>query len=78
MKSMKRVKAFHNSASLKSRNINCPPITQQDMVLTQFGFMGFCIARTEDVGIHGATNEELEGFVHFWKVVGSIMGIQDR
>lgn len=78
MNSIKKVKAMHNSASMKSRNIESIPITQMDMVLTQFGFMGFSIARSENMGIHNATKEELEGFVHFWRVIGSIMGIQDR
>ncbi|XP_044746598.1 uncharacterized protein LOC123308123 [Coccinella septempunctata] len=78
MRSMKRVKVSHNTASSQANSIDRPPITQKDMVLTQFGFMGFCIARTEFIGIHGARKEDLEGFVHFWKVIGSIMGIQDR
>ncbi|XP_044746426.1 uncharacterized protein LOC123307976 [Coccinella septempunctata] len=78
MKSLKKVKQFHNSASLKSRGLERPPITQEDMALTQFGFIGFCIARAEFMGIHGATREELEGFLHFWKVIGAILGIQER
>ncbi|XP_045483557.1 uncharacterized protein LOC123688876 isoform X2 [Harmonia axyridis] len=78
MKSLRRIKSFHNSASMRSRKIERPPITQTDMVLTQFGFMGFGIARTEMIGVYGATKEELEGYIHFWRVIGSIMGIQDR
>lgn len=48
------------------------------MVLTQFGFMGFAVWQTKLVGIHGAENDELEGFIHFWKVIGHLMGIDDR
>ncbi|KAK9892288.1 hypothetical protein WA026_019095 [Henosepilachna vigintioctopunctata] len=78
MQSIKIVKSMHNAASKQARSKGLSFITQKDMVLTQFGFMGFAISRSEMVGIHNASKEDLECFIHFWRVIGHIMGIQDR
>lgn len=77
-KSIENVKCRHNNASKRSCNVGNPRITQLDMALTQFGFMGFAITRTEMVGVHVTNAEELRNFVHVWRVVGHLMGIEDR
>lgn len=53
-------------------------INQKDMALTQFGFMGFALVRNKMVGIHEATEEEWKAFVHVWRVIGYILGIEDK
>ncbi|KAF2897269.1 hypothetical protein ILUMI_08909 [Ignelater luminosus] len=77
-RSIAAVKNMHNAASKKSCAIGSQPILQRDMGLTQFGFMGFVIVRSELIGIHNASQKELEGFVHLWRVIGYILGIDDR
>jgi hypothetical protein len=47
------------------------------MVLTQFGFMGFGLLVPEKLGLNGSS-EEQEGFIHFWRTVGHLLGIEDR
>jgi hypothetical protein len=47
------------------------------MVLTQFGFMGFGLLLPEKLGLSGSP-EEQEGFIHFWRTVGHLLGIEDR
>lgn len=69
---------MHNAASKKSCAIGSQSILQRDMGLTQFGFMGFVLVRSELIGIHNASQKELEGFVHLWRVIGYILGIDDR
>lgn len=53
------------------------PITQCDMAVTQFGFMGFPLLVQEKLGLHGS-EEDLEGFIHFWRVIGHLLGINDQ
>lgn len=48
------------------------------MALTQFGFMGFAVCRTKLVGIYGADEKDLEDFIHVWRVIGHVMGIEER
>jgi hypothetical protein len=47
------------------------------MAMTQFGFMGFGLLASEKLGLTGSP-EEQEGFVHFWRTVGHLLGIEDR
>ena len=45
---------------------------------TQFAFMGLVILHPEKFGISRATDKELEGFVHMWRCIGWVLGIDDR
>ena len=52
-------------------------ITQRDMALTQFGFIGYALVTPEQISL---TNEEdeREALNHFWRVVGRLLGIDDK
>ncbi len=45
---------------------------------TQFAFMGLVLIHPEKFGISRATDKELEGYVHMWRCLGWILGIDDR
>ncbi|XP_076268515.1 uncharacterized protein LOC143201385 [Rhynchophorus ferrugineus] len=77
-RSIKSVKRMHNAASASSNKAKMPRISQKDMALTQFGFVGYVLLRSEKVGVHNTTKEDFEGFVHFWRIIGHILGIEDR
>ncbi|KAI4466658.1 ER-bound oxygenase [Holotrichia oblita] len=77
-KSIDKVKLKHDCASQQSYRSTQVFISQKNMALTQFGFMGFIVWKTEFVGVYGAEREELEAFIHVWRVIGNIMGIEDR
>ncbi|KAI4467254.1 ER-bound oxygenase [Holotrichia oblita] len=53
-------------------------ITQFQMTVAQFGFMGYILSRPKIVGIHKVADQDLEGFVHFWRVIGHLLGIEER
>lgn len=55
-----------------------PYLNQLDMSGTQFAFMGLVLLHPEKFGISRATERELEGFVHIWRCIGWILGIDDR
>ncbi|KAH1015052.1 hypothetical protein HUJ05_012835 [Dendroctonus ponderosae] len=76
--SIKEVKNLHNSASNRGCKAGLHRISQKDMVLTQFGFMGFQLTREKMLGVHNATPEEWMAFIHVWRVVGHMLGIEDR
>lgn len=48
------------------------------MALTQLAFIGFALNRSKQVGIHEASDEEWESFIHIWKVLGHLLGIEER
>lgn len=52
-------------------------VSQRDMVLTQFGFVGLLLLKKKDFSIKG-TEEDEKGIVHFWRTIGYMLGIQDK
>jgi hypothetical protein len=52
-------------------------ISQKDMVLTQIAFMGFALSKARFLGIRG-TYEQFDSFAHLWRVLGHLLGIEER
>ncbi|XP_054713465.1 uncharacterized protein LOC129222930 [Uloborus diversus] len=52
-------------------------ISQFDMALTQFAFVGLILSHPEHVGIR-CSREDLECLIHFWRGVGYMLGVEDR
>ncbi|XP_060532375.1 uncharacterized protein LOC132705646 isoform X1 [Cylas formicarius] len=77
-KSLFKVKKMHNVASKKAQIALHYRISQKDMAVTQFGFMGFLLSRPNLIGVHSTSNEDIKGVVHLWRVVGYILGIDDE
>lgn len=53
-------------------------VNQLDMSTTQFGFVGLMVAYPEKFGAAGATKDELEGFIHLWRSIGYLLGMEDK
>ncbi|XP_043475103.1 uncharacterized protein LOC122506822 [Leptopilina heterotoma] len=75
--SLRTVRRKHCSASRKCSSSGLRRITQTDMAITQFGFIGFTLMSAEQLGVK-ATEEELEGIVHFWRVIGYMLGMEEK
>ncbi|GFY43238.1 DUF2236 domain-containing protein [Trichonephila inaurata madagascariensis] len=55
----------------------CPAVSQYDMALTQFAFVGLIILHPKHVGLH-CSREDLECLIHFWRGIGYMLGVEDR
>ncbi|KAG8201805.1 hypothetical protein JTE90_027286 [Oedothorax gibbosus] len=55
----------------------CPPVSQYDMALTQFSFVGLIFLYPKHVGMH-CSREDLECLIHFWRGIGYLLGMEDR
>nr|XP_018909452.1 PREDICTED: uncharacterized protein LOC109038734 [Bemisia tabaci] len=75
--SLMTVRGFHCAASNKAASVGFGHISQRDMAFTQFGFMGFSLLKFDILGLVG-TPEEIEGFIHFWRTIGYLLGISDE
>lgn len=71
------VRSKHCAAAKKAVTNGSCFISQKDLVLTQFGFMGLAVLKRTYLGIVGST-EDIEGFIHFWRTIGYLIGIEDR
>lgn len=52
-------------------------ISQKDMAVTQFLFMGFHLLMPREFGLV-ASQEQFEAFNHLWRVIGYMLGAEDR
>lgn len=53
-------------------------VSQSDMAITQFIFIGMALVYPKEFGLGSATEEELEAFCHTWKGLGYFLGIEDE
>ena len=68
---------MHFSANRSAKGLNIGMISQKDMAITQYGFIGFSIMSQKETGVQ-ADRKEIEDYCHFWRVLGSIIGIKDE
>lgn len=76
-KSLAAVRKFHFSASRSAAVASVGIVSQKDMAITQYGFLGFTILTQKETGIQ-ANKQEIEDFIHFWRVLGYLIGIRDE
>jgi hypothetical protein len=67
-----------NEPNSTSEGLKPPFITQLDMAVTQFCFMGFIPLFPNQLGISFMNKEDkgLRGFLHIWAIFGHFLGIQ--
>ncbi|XP_058831224.1 uncharacterized protein LOC131689887 isoform X2 [Topomyia yanbarensis] len=76
--SLNRVRKMHLHASKKSEQNSTGFITQTEIAFTTFGFMGYALIRPHLLGIRYDNDEDREALVHFWAVIGAMLGVQDQ
>ncbi|KAF3427619.1 hypothetical protein E2986_08365 [Frieseomelitta varia] len=77
LESLKIVRKKHCVAFRRSSEAGLSRVSQLDMALAQFGFMGFTLLSGDYLGVNNSS-EELEGLIHFWRVIGSMLGMEDK
>ncbi|KAF7271852.1 hypothetical protein GWI33_015329 [Rhynchophorus ferrugineus] len=77
-KSVRNVRNLHNFASNRCCKAGIHGISQKDMALTQFGFVGYQLVRGHFLGVQTASDSEWQAYLHLWRVIGYILGIEDR
>lgn len=54
-------------------------ISQYDLLLTQFAFIGFIVTRGKNMGlIDDFSRRDMESLLHFWRVIGYYLGANDE
>lgn len=70
---------MHHAANLQARKFSdIQPITQFELAGTVFGFIGFAVIKPNNFGLNDITHEELDALIHFWRVIGYTLGVEDR
>ncbi|KAM0727275.1 hypothetical protein ACS0PU_006607 [Formica fusca] len=76
-KTINLIRWAHKTSSKRSKNASIGGIYQRDMAFTQFAFMGYVLIKPKSIGLRNKPEEE-EAFIHFWRVIGYMLGIPDR
>lgn len=75
---MTEVHSKHLAADRRGKLNKKGSLSQSSLAITQFGFMGFGILKPEKLGIKINDEKDLEGFIHFWRVIGYLVGVNDK
>ncbi|XP_029709330.1 uncharacterized protein LOC115255401 isoform X2 [Aedes albopictus] len=77
-KSLEYVRRIH---AVSGKNANAADsrmlISQKDVAITQFGFVGYVVLNHRKLGVQ-YSREGVEGFVHLWRTIGYMLGLEDR
>ncbi|KAK7022847.1 hypothetical protein SK128_008422 [Halocaridina rubra] len=68
----------HAEANMTPKTTQFHFISQLDMCITQYTFIGLLVAHPEKLGAGGASEEEFAGLIHFWRGIGWLLGIDDK
>lgn len=74
--SLRTVRNAHNRSSRACSKLSAGQISQKDLALTQFGFIGFITLGAPRIQLHD--DDFLECTTHMWRVVGYLLGIKDE
>ncbi|XP_020294910.1 uncharacterized protein LOC109860317 [Pseudomyrmex gracilis] len=53
-------------------------INNTDIAVTQASFVSMIVLRPQDLGVHNATDEDIEAFCHMWRCYGYYLGLEDE
>lgn len=76
-KSLEAVRKMHFNATTVASKNKVGIVSQKDMAVTQFGFMGFTLLSSQKIGMFLGEAEK-ECIMHFWRVQGFLLGIKDE
>ncbi|XP_022112480.2 uncharacterized protein LOC110991432 isoform X1 [Pieris rapae] len=77
-KSLMAVRTRHVKASLASKIKGVGIISQRDLAITQFGFIGISLLKPDKFGIQQLQPGDWEAYNHFWRTIGYSIGLEDR
>lgn len=79
-RSLATVRSMHAkvAAKMSTRKDGLVYVSQWDMAVTQWAFVGPMVLFPTRVGLHGCSSEEYEALIHFWRTIGYLLGIEDQ
>ncbi|CAL1270238.1 unnamed protein product [Larinioides sclopetarius] len=79
-RSLSIVRSMHARVGKKMAALNdgVVYVSQWDMAVTQWAFIGPIVMFRSLVGIHGWTDDDYDAILHFWRTIGYLLGIEDK
>ncbi|CAH0402805.1 unnamed protein product [Chilo suppressalis] len=76
--SLYTVRTRHIKAGMAAKIKGLGVVSQRDVALTQFGFLGFALLKPDKFGVSQLQEGDWDAYVYFWKVIGHMIGLEDR
>ncbi|XP_072945683.1 uncharacterized protein [Epargyreus clarus] len=77
-KSLFTVRSRHLRAGTAATLAGHGMVSQRDLALTLFGFMGFSVLKPDHFYIRQTKSGDWEGYNMFWKTIAHMIGLKDR
>ncbi|XP_053617191.1 uncharacterized protein LOC128679162 isoform X2 [Plodia interpunctella] len=77
-RSLTTVRTRHLRASMGAKAKGLGVVSQRDIALTQFGFIGFSMLKPDKFGINQLRPGDWEAYNHVWRSIGYMIGLEDR
>ncbi|XP_050683498.1 uncharacterized protein LOC126978584 isoform X2 [Leptidea sinapis] len=77
-RSLNTVRARHVVAGRAARLKKQGTVSQRDLALTMLGLIGFSVLKPDKFHLVSVKKGDMEAFLHFWAVIGAMIGCQDR
>ncbi|XP_045539137.1 uncharacterized protein LOC106709945 [Papilio machaon] len=77
-RSLYEVRRRHLKSGRAARLKNKGTVSQRDLALTQFGFLGYAVLKPDRIGVNQQEADDWEAYNHLWRVIGHMLGIEDR
>ncbi|CAG4933291.1 unnamed protein product [Colias eurytheme] len=77
-KSLFTVRVRHIKAGLGAKSKGLGTVSQRDLALTQFGFIGISMLKPDKFGIRQMEAGDWEAYNHFWRTIGHLIGLEDK
>ncbi|GFU56867.1 DUF2236 domain-containing protein [Trichonephila clavipes] len=79
-RSISIVRSMHARVGQKMAALNdgIVYVSQWDMAVTQWAFVGPLVLFRSRVGLHGCSDEDYDAVIHFWRTIGYLLGIEDK
>ncbi|CAB3220597.1 unnamed protein product [Arctia plantaginis] len=77
-KSLYSVRRWHLQAGMASKLKGTGVLSQRDIALTQFGFIGYSMLRPDNLGVRQLREGDWDAYNYFWRTIGHMIGLEDR
>ncbi|GIY33764.1 DUF2236 domain-containing protein [Caerostris darwini] len=79
-KSLSIVRSMHARVGKKMASLqdDVVYVSQWDMAVTQWAFVGPLVLFRSRIGLHGCSDTDYDALIHFWRTIGYLLGIEDQ
>ncbi|CAH2259780.1 jg24338 [Pararge aegeria aegeria] len=77
-RSLHAVRSRHIQAGRAARLKGAGIVSQRDVALTLFGFIGFMFLKPDKFSVRQIKKGDWDAYNHCWKVIGHMIGLEDR